>query len=169
MLGLFDGTSFNLKHNKVSAVIIFEDTRNKVDKNSHIKQQLDVLGHTIIRNKLFVGDYCNVANMRVSVDTKQNLQEVVGNVTKQHERFRNECVKAKEAGIQLIILISENEIESIEDVFKWYNPRLRVSKAATTGRTLAKIMLSFTARYNVKFEFSNKDNLGKRIVELLGG
>lgn len=145
------------------------DTRQKKDKNGYIDEQLIALGYKVVRSKLYCGDYTWATDQRISIDTKQDLQEVVGNVTKQHDRFRNECIRAKEAGIQLIILITEPKVSCLSDVWSWYNPRLRYSKVATTGKTLGKILYKFKEKYGVKFEFCTKDNIGERIVELLGG
>ena len=149
--------------------VIIEDSRQKPDKNAYIRQQLEELGYTVVRSKVYCGDYVFADNGKIAVDTKQDLQEVVGNVIQQHERFRAECVRAQEAGIQLIILITEPKVTCLADVFGWWNPRLRYSKKATTGRQLGKILYSMRERYGVQFEFSTAENVGKRIVELLGG
>lgn len=148
-------------------MIILEDTRQKPQQNSHIREQLTALGYEVERCRLFVGDYTFPTDQSVCVDTKQDLQEVVGNVTKQHERFANECKRAKAAGIKLVILVQDPKITELSGVFGWYNPRLRFSKVATTGRTLAKIMYSMRDKYGVQWEFVTKDKIGKRIVELL--
>ena len=150
-------------------MVILEDTRNKPEKNKHIREQLEALEHKVERSKIYCGDYTWATNQSICVDTKQDLQEVVGNVIQQHERFRAECVRAKEAGIQLVILIVEPKVTCLSEVFGWYNPRLRYSKKATTGRQLAKILYSMREKYGVQFEFCTKAEVGKRIVELLGG
>lgn len=150
-------------------MVIFEDTRNKPDKNAHIRKQLEELGYEVKRTKIYCGDYTFPTNQSICIDTKQDLQEVVGNVIQQHERFRAECIRAKEAGIQLVILIADPKITCLSEVFGWYNPRLRFSKKATTGRQLGKILYSMREKYGVRFEFTTKQNCGKRIVELLGG
>lgn len=148
-------------------MIILEDTRQKPQQNSHIREQLTALGYEVKRCRLFVGDYTFPTDQSVCVDTKQDLQEVVGNVTKQHERFANECKRAKAAGIKLVILVQDPKITELSGVFGWYNPRLRFSKVATTGRTLAKIMYSMRDKYGVQWEFATKDKIGERIIELL--
>ena len=150
-------------------IVIIEDTRNKPDKNAHIKEQLEKLGHNIIRSKLLVGDYTLANNHSVCVDTKANLSELCGNVIQDHERFRNECIRAKEAGIKLMILVIEPKITCLSDVYGWYNPRLRYSKKATTGRQLGKILYSMSHKYDVLFEFCTKDKVGATIIQLLGG
>lgn len=149
--------------------VILEDTRNKLDKNKHIRKQLEDIGYKVERTKLYCGDYTYPTNQLICIDTKQDLQEIVGNVTAQHERFKSECIRAKEAGIKLIILITEPKITCLADVFGWYNPRLRFSKKATTGRQLGKILYSMRERYGVEFEFCTKEKVGERIVELLNG
>lgn len=149
--------------------MILCDTRQKPSKNAHISKQLEALGYTVERTKLYCGDYTLPTNQSVCVDTKQDLQEVVGNVTKQHDRFKRECERAKAAGIQLVILVQDPKIKDLAGVFGWYNPRLRVSNVATKGRTLAKIMYAMRDKYGVQWEFATKDKIGERIVELLQG
>lgn len=148
--------------------VIYEDTRNKPDKNAHIRKQLGDLGYKVVRQGLYVGDYTWATNQSICIDTKQDLLEVVNNVIQQHERFRNECIRAQEAGIKLIILIVEPKVKQLSGVFGWWNPRLRYSKKATTGRQLGKILYSMREKYGVQFEFCTKDKIGERIVELLG-
>lgn len=151
------------------SLVLIEDTRNKPDKNKHIRDQLEALGYKVVRSKLYCGDYSFVTNQSVCVDTKKNMNEIESNLIHDHERFRNECIRAKEAGIELIILIQDSKIKSVNEVFGWWNPRLRYSKKATTGRTLAKIMYSMRENYGVRFEFCKKSECGEKIIELLGG
>jgi ERCC4-type nuclease len=147
--------------------VIIEDSRQKPEKNYGIRLQLEELGYKVVRSKVYVGDYVFADDGKVAIDTKQNLQELVGNVTSQHERFRAECERAKEAGIKLIILITEPKITCLADVFGWWNPRLIYSKKATTGRQLGKILYSMRDKYGVDFQFCEKHEVGKRIIELL--
>lgn len=149
--------------------IILEDTRQKPEKTAYIREQLEELGYEVKRTKIYCGDYTFPTNQAICIDTKQDLQEVVGNVIQQHKRFREECIRAKEAGIQLVILVTEPNIKTLSDVFGWYNPRRRYSKKATTGRQLGKILYSMREKYGVDFQFCEKDEVGKRIVEILGG
>lgn len=149
--------------------VVVEDTRNKPDKNKHIKDQLEALGYKVVRSKLYVGDYTYTTNQSICIDTKFGLEELCQNVIQGHERFRNECIRANEAGIQLIILVADDHITNLADVFSWKNPRRFYSKRATTGKTLGKILYKMRDSYGVKFEFAHKDKIGERIVELLGG
>ena len=79
-------------------------------------------------------------------------------------------MKAQEAGIRLIILIEHgNDIQSLEDVYFWDNPRLSESPKATTGKSLYRSLCTIRDRYNVRFEFCNKHDTGRKIMELLDG
>lgn len=149
--------------------IIICDTRQKPDKTNYITEQIEAIGYKVVRSKLFVGDYQFADAGNIVVDTKQNMTEIEGNLIGSHERFRDECIRAKEAGIQLIILIQDTKIKSIGDVFSWYNPRIRYSPKAVTGRQLGKMMISMEQKYGVKFDFCTKNEVGQRILMLLGG
>ena len=121
-------------------------------------------------SKLWVGDYMSLDNPRLVIDRKQNLAEVVSNVTQGHDRFRRELIRAKEAEIKLIILVEHSSlIKSIDDVESWSNPRLTTSPAAMTGKTLAKVMRTLEERYGCEFHFCAKTKTGEKILQLLGG
>lgn len=147
---------------------IIEDTRQQSGKHDLKHEYFEKTGVKVVRSKLPVGDYANIKNMSVIVDTKQNIQEVISNVTQQHKRFVAECDLAKESDIQLIILVeNEDGITKINDLYKWWNPRTRFSQRATTGRQLAKILTGIECRHGVRFEFCRPEEAGKRIVDLL--
>lgn len=150
-------------------MIIIEDSRQKPDKNKHIRDQLEELGCKVIRSKMLVGDYQIANKGDIVIDTKYGLGEVESNLFHDHERFRNECILARDAGIKLIVLVQEPKVSSVSEVFSWYNPALRYRKTAANGRKLGKTMLSMTNKYGVIWEFATKKTVGNRIVELLGG
>ena len=149
--------------------VIVEDTRNRPDKNKHIRDQLEQLGYKVDRCKLYAGDYTWATNQSICVDTKANMGEIESNLVHDHERFREECIRAKDAGIQLYMLIQDQKIKSVSDVFGWYNPRKRFSPKAVSGRQLGKMMISMEQKYGVKFDFCTKNEVGQRILTLLGG
>lgn len=94
--------------------------------------------------------------------------ELCGNITQQHERFQAELLKAREIGIRIIILCEHgDDIQSLEDVYFWQNPRLLQSPNATTGKALYKSLCTIRDRYGVQFEFCNKRQTAKKIMELL--
>lgn len=131
----------------------------------------------------FLGSY------DVSVDTKKDMQEIVGNICgKAHPRFRDECILAQNNGIKLYVLVENTDgIKTVQDVFKWHNPRLhRYNKIAymhkygkwlnvplpkaepTSGTILAKAMLTMQLKYGVEFVFCRPEDAGAKVLELLG-
>jgi hypothetical protein len=144
------------------------DSREHKFELARIQKQLTKAGCKTIVSKLYVGDYQSLDNPRLVVDRKKDLQELCGNVCQQHERFKNELVRAMEAGIQIIILCEHGaDVQSLEDVYFWDNPRLKKSPKATSGESLYRSLCTIRDRYNVRFEFCTKRETGKRIMELL--
>lgn len=161
------------------------DSREHKAEVTRIKKQLDRLGVDHFTSKLYVGDYMSLDNPRLCIDRKKDLMELCNNVTQQHKRFREELVRAKDHGIRLIILVEHGpEIQKLEDVYFWENPRAVPSRwvmrdgrpvkvadnpNAPSGQTLYKSLCTIRDRYGVDFYFCEKGETGKRIVELLGG
>ena len=86
---------------------IIEDTRNKIDKNTHIREYFDKQGIQLIRTKMLVGDFTLPTKQDVCIDLKKDIQELIGDLTSQHERFKRELQLSKQCNIKLIILIQE--------------------------------------------------------------
>lgn len=144
------------------------DSREHKFELARIQKQLTAAGCKTIVSKLYVGDYQSWDNPRLVVDRKKDLQELCGNVCQQHERFKNELIRAMDADIQIIILCEHGrDIQCLEDVYFWDNPRLKKSPRATSGKSLYKSLCTIRDKYNVRFEFCTKRETGKRIMELL--
>lgn len=107
--------------------------------------------------------------VKLSIDTKKNLLEVVGNIcSKQHERFKRELLKPlSQSNAKLILLIEEADIHSLEDVYWWDNPRLKDNPRATKGTALYKSLCTIRDEYNVDIQFCSRADTGKRIIEIL--
>lgn len=149
---------------------IIVDTREHPQAIRRILAYFAKEGINVVRSKLYVGDYQKISNGLLVVDRKQNLGEIANNLTQGHERFRSELERAKQAEIRLIILCEHGgQIRSLEDVREWQNPRLRESPRAITGERMYKVMKTMSARYGVTWEFCDKRQTGRRILELLGG
>lgn len=144
------------------------DTREHAGQIARIESQLDAMGVKHFRSKLYCGDYQSLDNPRLVVDRKKDLQELCGNVCQQHERFRAELIRAQEAGIQIVILCEHGGgIKALEDVYFWQNPRRSTSPGAISGQRLFKILSTMKEKYGVQFEFCDKRQTGRRIVEIL--
>lgn len=150
------------------------DSRENV--NQLVVTQLNNLGYKTICSKLFVGDYTFLHKQDICVDRKKDLVEVAGNICgKQHERFRNELIRAKENGIKLYVLIEEENIKKVTEVELWKSPVYKsgINKGKphtrVVGTTLMKAMLTMQNKYGVKFLFSTKEKFGENIIKLLRG
>lgn len=145
---------------------LIEDSRQKTNQHELKHTCFNEMGVQLIRCKLAFGDYAKVPT--VSVDTKANMAEIAQNIGSDHKRFKNECIAARDAGCQLIILVENKEnITCIDDVSRWVNPDVIYRPKAITGERLKKAMLTMTERYGVRFEFCTPEKSAERIIELL--
>lgn len=110
---------------------------------------------------------------------------------KRHGFFHRGLKRAQNSGIQLIVLVENNEkVSCIEDLFEWVNPRLNVMKRsdeivgfykngrprykrvqkypyATSGERLAKSLITMQKKYGVEFQFCTPGEAGARVLSLL--
>lgn len=144
------------------------DTREKQRAIKKILAEFNRQGIRTISSKLFVGDYMNMDNPRVIIDRKQSLGEVYQNLCHGAKRINNEFSRAKEFGIQIILLVEHGkDIKNLDDVKTWENPQLEKTPYAWDGEKLYKEMLIIQSKYDIKWEFCEKNDTGKRIIELL--
>ena len=151
-------------------MILIEDTRQVVGKHKLKNEYFEKMGIEVVRSKLLFGDYQNPQNPSIAIDTKKDIQELIGDLTKDHERFKRELQLAKKCGAKLIILIEDEQVSCINDLYTWYNWRLKKSPKATKGSTLAKMLYTIennTEDYNCQFIFTKKSECGAKIIELL--
>lgn len=170
-------------------MIIFEDTRQQLNKHENKHKYFRENGIEVKRTKLYVGDFTLPINQSVCIDSKFSIQELIGDICgKSHERFRNELIRAQESNIKLIILtedsggycdrkktICNKPVTCIKDLFSWKNPRLFIFQGgkqkypkATKGQTLAKCLITLQEKYGCKFVFCKKEDSGAEIIRLLG-
>lgn len=163
------------------------DSREHESEWKRIKKQFDKLNVSYFRSKLYVGDYQSLDNPRLVIDRKKDLQELYGNICQQHERFKAELLRAMESNIKIIILCEHGEdVKCLEDVYFFYQPPTERWRIVTQeiaghkvkvkekymqneilGEKMYKAFCTIQERYNVDFVFCNKNETGKRIVELL--
>ena len=145
--------------------IIIVDTREKGHKK--ILEYFDKSNIDYIVSKLDYGDYMIYKDNSVVIDRKDGLLELAGNLchTLEHQRINREITRAKEDGCKdFIFLIAESKIKTVDDIKNWSSPHTKVR-----GSTLLKIMTTMKERYGVRFIICKRAEMGKRIVELLGG
>ena len=166
--------------------VLLEDTRNPVKKHMNVHLWARKNDVTIIRTKLLVGDYTLPTDQSVCIDTKAGMQEVYSNVVQEHERFRRELELALQAGVKLIVLVEEGDIEELSGVVHWKNPRrerwFRINAAHKAGKLknvkqaktpplssdrLFQMMQTMAERYGCEWKFCSKQETGEKIWELL--
>lgn len=193
-------------------MIIFEDMGQKIEKHIAKNQWFYENGIEVMRVPLPVGDYIIAGDRTmdvlerkekrgnkpkkldflgtysVAVDTKENIGEIVNNICgKAHGRFRDECILAQNNGVQLFILVeNEDGVTCIKDLLHWQNPRLHryekienmhslgkwssvnlPKRPPTSGSNLAKAMITMEKEYGVKFVFCHPNEAGAKVIELL--
>lgn len=170
---------------------IIEDSRQKVGKHDLKRTYFERHGIEVVRRKLDFGDYAlDVPNPKVSIDTKQDVEEIAGNIhgRREHERFKRELARAEDAGCRLVCLIENlHGIETVRMVDAWENrvcvccifrrscdPRgkglCRVRKGGKKpiqGPQLSKAMETMEGRYNVEWDFCSPVMAGERIVQII--
>lgn len=240
--------------------MILEDSRQQEKKHETKHKYFRAADIHWNRTALYCGDYTLPADQSVCIDTKKDIQELIGDIqikqmskaaikqkvfeiaesryigfdlaeriyhaicdddtdrfaekeindicfgngiaeraisefqllyVKRHGFFHRGLKRAQNSGIRLIILVDNREgIKSIDDLFRWRNPRLdiwvnageligtykngrprykRVQKYpnAMTGERLAKACLTMQLKYGVEFQFCRPEDAGKKILELL--
>lgn len=241
-------------------MLILEDSRQKERKHEIKHTYFHSVGCHWNRTALYCGDYTLPADQSVCIDTKKDIQELIGDIqvkqmpkrdiytevfrlfenyhlnfdfaediykaicdddtdrfaekeindicfrngvperaisefqnlyVKRHGFFHRGLKRAKNSGIRLIILVDNKEgVKSIEDLFHWLNPRLKIwknsdeiigfwkngkpryrkvqkYKDAMTGEKLAKACLTMQRRYCVDFQFCSPEEAGERILSIL--
>ena len=148
---------------------IIEDTRQQENKHQQKHEYFASNGVDVIRCKLPFGDYS--LPPKVAIDTKKGLDEIAGNICgykDEHQRFKRECIAARDAGCKLIFLI-ENDIgiQSLEQVHTWVNPRTPFNPKCVQGPRLQKAMETMSERYGCEFLFCDYTETAEKIIELL--
>lgn len=150
--------------------VILTDTRQQ--RENHITKTFDKQGIIHIRTGLPSADYMALRyeegkgfyfDYSVLIDTKKDLLELCGNLTKDHDRLVREIDKGHELGCEeFVFIIGDTKIKTIEDIKKWSSPHTKVK-----GYILLKIMQTFKEHHNCKFIIVPKKDMGKKIIDLL--
>lgn len=142
--------------------MIICDSREK--KNQHVLRYFDKEGIPYEVRKLDTGDYMDPENPKLTIDRKQNLDELCGNLfSPDKSRFWREVRRAKESRIKMIVLIEQGgKIKQLKDVPQWQGKYTKV-----TGYKLYNEICRCHIAYGVEFWFCDKRATGKRIAEIL--
>lgn len=145
--------------------MIIVDTREK--KNSHILKYFITHDIEFVVKKMDVADYQIEGKDNLVIDRKQNLDELLRNLTNRndHARFWKEVRRAKERNIKMIVLCEHGgRIKDIKSIADWHSKYSVVS-----GRALMEEIYRVHIAYGTDFIFCDKRSTGRKIIELLGG
>lgn len=147
---------------------IYEDANQKLGKHVSKNNYWKSLGIKVDRShRLYVGDYMLDLNGKVSIDTKQDIQELVQDMFCDANRFQLECARAKNANIKLIFLIEERFTK--EEFLNWKSKTDRNGKpyVKVRGWQILDEMVKYVKLFGVKFMQTHKLSSGKKILKIL--
>lgn len=169
--------------------VILIDTRQQAGKHAIKDEWWASHKVSTVRSKLDFGDYMTDGS-NISIDTKRNIQEIAQNINgRGHDRFKRECVRARDAGYRLVILVENLDgVCNLDDLLAWTNDHCKQCMARKSGcdpnangkcvrhntrkpiqgARLTRAMSTMSERYGVRFEFCNPHESAKRICDLLG-
>lgn len=170
-------------------MIFVHDTRDQAGKHKNVEEYLLSRGHEIVRTKLYVGDISLLHNQSVCIDLKGlGMREVYSNLVQQHDRFKAEAIRARDAHIKLIILVENDQVKTLDDVINWKNPRVieyeRIALAHIHGKLLQRklpsrppvsskrlmnMMRVMALKYGIEWQFCTKAEAGIRVEQILIG
>jgi len=169
---------------------IYADTRQHAGKHEVKEAWWAAHGVALERVKLDFGDYM-ADGSNVSVDTKRSIAEIAQNINgRNHDRFKRECIRARDAGCRLVILVENREgVRDVHGVRKWVNDHCRRcgwrargcapadpsgkcarhgTRKPIQGERLSRAMTTMEERYGVRFEFCDPRDAARMVCELLG-
>lgn len=151
--------------------MLIVDTREKPQAIAKILDYMERSGVEYMHSKLIVGDYMIFSNPTRIVDRKQNIDELAKNCTSDHVRFKAELETAKNLNVELVLLVEQDRywdrgklimVHTIEDLMLWE------SKYSTIrGERIYRILSNWCGKYDLRVEFCNKTETGRRIMEIL--
>lgn len=162
--------------------VIQIDTRQQRGAHNAKNAWFAAHGVETVEVTLKTGDYA-AAGSNVLVDTKKDLQELAGNIGKQHARFRREIDRAAAKGCRLVVLVEEhpeyNEralidtwVPTVCRMCRKCDPRREQCKAhkfkPIQGVTVRKIMDKLESDHGARFLFCDKRDTARVICDLLG-
>lgn len=164
--------------------VICEDSRQQAGKHALKHGWWAAHGVEVARRKLDFGDYIRDDDIsNISVDTKKDVQELAGNVGRDHARLVREIERANDAGYRLWFVVEEHpEYNDRARLATWVSrvcrqcrrcdpltSKCRVKRfKPMNGPTLAKIVARLESDHAARFLFCDRRDTARVICDLLG-
>ena len=165
---------------------IIEDTRQQEGRHRHVAAWMRAHGVDFAprARALPYGDYMREGS-NISIDTKKDLDELAGNLGREHARFARECDRARADGYRLVVLTEAGErYNDVAELSRWLgyacrkcrrcdpaDPSSRCTRYRTKpmhGALLASIMAGMERDHGVHFYFCDRRDTARSICEILG-
>ena len=131
--------------------------------DTHIKAYFEKNGIPFNVQKLDDGDYQIDGNPNITVDRKQNMQEMYNCVVNDKSRFMKEVRRCYEKHIKLYVLIEHGgQIKGLADVPNW-----KPKYGTISSREIAERLYRLHISYGVEILFCSKRQTAKKIIEIL--
>lgn len=152
---------------------ILIDTREKPQAIVNIKKYFDAHGIKYESKKLDFGDYMTDEHGGISIDRKQNIDELAKNCTVEHERFRRELERARNANAKLVILVTQNRytfrteritVREPIDLIRWQS-----RYSVVNGDRVYRILCKWMNEFDLDIVFCAKNSTGHIITKILFG
>lgn len=152
---------------------ILIDTREKPQAIANIKKYFDAHGIKYESKKLDFGDYMTDEHGGISIDRKQNIDELAKNCTVEHERFRRELERARNSGAKLVILVTQNRytfrteritVREPIDLIRWQS-----RYSVVNGDRVYRILCKWMNEFDLDVVFCAKNSTGHIITKILFG
>ena len=152
---------------------ILIDTREKPQAIVNIKKYFDAHGIKYESKKLDFGDYMTGEHGGISIDRKQNIDELAKNCTVEHERFRRELERARNAGAKLVLLVTQNRytfrteritVREPMDLIRWQS-----RYSVVNGDRVYRILCKWMNEFDLDVVFCAKNSTGHMITKILFG
>lgn len=153
--------------------LIVIDSREKPKAIGNIIRYFEHNNIQYVTSKMLFGDYMDYNRPDIVVDRKHDIAELARNCTVEHERFKREIERARSAGATLYILVEQNryisqgehiKVERISDLLRWSS-----KYSIVKGEKVFRVLVSWIAKYPLRVVFCNKQQTGKKIVEIIYG
>lgn len=152
---------------------IIIDTREKPQAIVLIKKYFDAHGIKYESKKLDFGDYMTDEHGSISIDRKQSIDELAKNCAAEHDRFRRELERARNAGATMYLLVEQNSytfrgehvrVHEPIDLLSWQSKYSVVS-----GERIYRVLSAWQREFGLKIVFCSKRSTGLKITQILFG
>ena len=144
------------------------DTREHTRAIEKIVAEFEQQKVNYVYSKMYVGDYCDLANPLLIIDRKHDIAEIAANATSGHARLKRELKRLDDIDGRMIFLIEQDTIagkpiESLEDIILW-KPKF----GTIMGPQIFKVLDAWRYKHSIDYAFCKRRDTGSEIIRILG-